>query len=418
MILLFSLLVWLQLAKRKTLNLPPSPPKLPLIGNIHQVGKLLHHSLRDLSKKYGSLLLLQLGYNSNNHDIVFSDRSRTTAANIFFYKCKDMACAPYGEYWRQVKKMSIVQLFSRQSVQSFQFIRDEEVELINKIRSDCLKEISRRVLSHKSEEEEDGRSKFGELGDMFPYLRWVDVLTGLIPSMKTISAELDAFLDQDFLSIIMQLQKNGTFEMDLTQENIKAYWTYMFVAGIDSSTTTKVWMMAELLKHPNAMKKVQEEVRNVVGNKLKVDAEDVKTLRLHPAGPLLLPRQTSASVKFGGYDIPSNTTVLINAWAIQRDPKWWENPEEFIPERFENSSIDFKGQDFQLNPFGFGRRRCPGIAFGVASIEFVMANLLYWFDWKLPAGETAENMDMAELYGLTVTKKTPLHVLPISHFSL
>ncbi|KAK5795066.1 hypothetical protein PVK06_036323 [Gossypium arboreum] len=125
--------------------------------------------------------------------------------------------------------------------------------------------------------------------------------------------------------------------------------------------------MAELLKHPNAMKKVQEKVKNVVRNKIKVDAED-------------------------------------------KDPKWWENPEEFIPERFENSSIDFKGQDFQLNPFGFEKRRCPGIAFGVASIEFVMANLLYWFDWKLPAGETTENMDIAELYGLTVIKKTPLHV--------
>ncbi|MBA0841511.1 hypothetical protein Goarm_003999 [Gossypium armourianum] len=154
LILLFSLFVWLQLAKRKTLNLPLSPPKLPLIGNIHQLGKLPHRSLRDLSKKYSSLLLLLLGYNPmllvssadmvreivKNHDIVFSDRSRTTAANIFFYKCKDMACAPYSEYWRQVKKMSIVQLFSHQRVQSFQFIRDEEVELlINKIRSACLK---------------------------------------------------------------------------------------------------------------------------------------------------------------------------------------------------------------------------------------------------------------------------------------
>ncbi|PPR92663.1 hypothetical protein GOBAR_AA28005 [Gossypium barbadense] len=380
LILLFSLLVWLQLEKRKTLNLPPSPPKLPLIGDIHQLGKLPHRSLRDLSKKYGSLLLLQLGYNPTflvssadmvreivkNHDI-------DHCCKIFFYKCKDMACAPYGDYWRQVKKMSFVQHFSNQSVQSFQFIRDEEVELlINKIRSVCLKGesiylidmlmsvssniVSRCVLSHKSEE--DGRSKLGELGkrllilfnslcvgDMFPYLRWVDVLTGLIPSMKAVSAELDAFLDQviqehkalesyvkkNFLSIIMQLQKNGTFEMDLAQENIKAY-----------------------------------------------------------------------CVKLEGYDIPSNTKVLINAWAIQRDPKWWENPEEFIPERFENSSIDFKGQDFQLNPFDFGKRRCPRIAFGVASIEFVMANLLYWFDWKLPAGETTENMDIAELYGLTV----------------
>ncbi|MBA0749894.1 hypothetical protein Gogos_003770 [Gossypium gossypioides] len=176
------------------------------------------------------------------------------------------------------------------------------------------------------------------------------------------------------------------------------------------------------------MKKVQEEVRNVVGNKLRVDAEDVskmkylkcvlkETLRLHPAGSLLLPRQTSSSVKLGGYDIPSDTTVLINAWAIQRDPKWWENPEDFIPERFEDSSIDFKGQDFQFIPFGFGRRRCPGIPFAVAAIECVMANLLYWFDWKLPAGEIAENLDMTELFGLTVTKKTPLHVLPLSHFS-
>nr|KJB73426.1 hypothetical protein B456_011G232900 [Gossypium raimondii] len=413
------------LTKRKTLNLPPSPPKLPLIGNIHQLGKLPHRSLRDLSKKYGSLLLLLLGYNPTllvssadkvreivkNHDIVFSDRSRTTAANIFFYKCKDMACAPYGEYWRQVKKMSIVQLFSHQSVQSF----------------------------HHKSEEEDGRSKFGELGKRLLILFNSLCVGDMFPYMKAISAELDAFLDQviqerkaiesheegtiknDFLSIIMHLQKNGTFEMDLAQENIKAYWLFntdMFVAGIDSSTTTKVWMMAELFKHPNAMKKIQEEVRNVVGNKLKVDAEDVSKIKYLKCVLKETFKTTSGCVKLGGYDIPSNTTVLIYAFAIQRDPKWWENPEEFIPEGFENSSIDFKGQDFQLNPFGFGRRRCPGIAFGVASIEFVMANLLYWFNWKLPAGETAENMDMAELYGLTVTKKTPLPVLPVSHFSL
>ncbi|MBA0881630.1 hypothetical protein Goshw_002858 [Gossypium schwendimanii] len=457
LILLFSLLIWLKLTKRKTLNLPPSPPMLPLIGNMHQLGKLPHRSLRDLSRKYGSLLLLQLGYNPTavvsspdivreiveNHDIVFANRPRTTAVDILFYGCKDMVFTPYGEYWRQVKKIGVVELFSHQRVHSFQFVRDEEVELlINKIRSACLKgdkfgELAKRLLILFTS---------SCIGDIFPYLRWVDVLTGYIPSMKAVSTELDAFLDQvieehkafesndqvsnkrDFVSIIMQLQKDGMYEMDLTQDNIKAILLDMFVGGTDTSTTTKEWMMAELLKHPNAMKKVQEEVRNVVGNKLRVDAEDVskmkylkcvlkETLRLHPAGSLLLPRQTSSSVKLGGYDIPSDTTVLINAWAIQRDPKLWENPEDFIPERFENSSIDFKGQDFQLIPFGFGRRRCPGIPFAVAAIEYVMANLLYWFDWKLPAGEIAENLDMTELFGLTVTKKTPLHVLPLSHFS-
>ncbi|PPD71302.1 hypothetical protein GOBAR_DD31819 [Gossypium barbadense] len=446
MILLFSLLIWLKLAKRKTLNLPPSPPRLPIIGNIHQLGKLPHRSLRDLSRKYGSLLLLQLGYNPTvvvssadivreivkNHDIVFSNRPRTTAVDILFYGCKDMAFAPYGEYWRQVKKISVVELFSHRRVHSFQFVRDEEVELlINKIRSASLKGqsinlsemltsvfsniVSRCVLSHKSEDE-DGCSKFGKLakrlmilftsfciGDMFPYLRWLDVVTGYIPSLKAVNEEFDAFFDQvlqehralesddqvsdrkDFVSIIMQLQKDGMYEMDLTQDNIKAILLDMFVGGTDTSTTTTEWMMAELLKHPNAMKKVQEEVKNVVGNKSKVDMEDIskmeylkcvikETLRLHP-----------------------------------RDPKWWEKPEEFIPERFENSSIDFKGQDFQLIPFGFGRKGCPGMPFGVASVEYVMANLLYWFDWKLPAGQNANNLDMTELYGLTVNKKIPLH---------
>ncbi|MBA0870971.1 hypothetical protein Goshw_019570 [Gossypium schwendimanii] len=457
MILLFSLLIWLKLAKRKTLNLPPSPPRLPIIGNIHQLGKLPHRSLRDLCRKYGSLLLLQLGYNPTvvvssadivkeivkNHDIVFSNRPRTTAVDILFYGCKDMAFAPYGEYWRQVKKISVVELFSHRRVHSFQFVRDEEVELlINKIRSASLKghnfgKLAKRLMILFT--------SFC-IGDMFPYLRWLDVVTGYIPSLKAVNEEFDAFFDQvlqehralesddqvsdrkDFVSIIMQLQKDGMYELDLTQDNIKAILLDMFVGGTDTSTTTTEWMMAELLKHPNAMKKVQEEVKNVVGNKSKVDMEDIskmeylkcvikETLRLHPVAPLLAPRRTSASVNLGDYHIPSDTTVLINAWAIQRDPKWWEKPEEFIPERFENSSIDFKGQDFQLIPFGFGRKGCPGMPFGVASVEYVMANLLYWFDWKLPAGQNANNLDMTELYGLTVNKKIPLHVFPISHAS-
>ncbi|XP_040964597.1 cytochrome P450 71A1 [Gossypium hirsutum] len=381
--------------------------------------------------------------------------------DMLLYNCGDMAFAPYGEFWRQVKKISSV--------------REEEVELlISKVRGACLKGesinlsemltsvssniASRCILSHKSEEE-DGCSKFGQLGkrllvlftgfcigDMFPYLRWMDVLTGHIPSMKALSTEFDAFLDhvieehralevdgqvsnkKDFVSIIMQLQKDGMYEMDLTRDNIKAILLDMFVARSDTTTATIEWMMAELLKHPNVMKRVQQEVRTVVGNKSKVVIEDInkmdylksvvkETLRLHPAAPLLGPRRTSASVKLGGYDIPSDTTIIINGWAIHRDPKWWENPEGFIPERFEDSSnTDFQGQDFHFIPFGFRRRACPGMQFGVVTTEYVVANLLYWFDWKLPAGEIPENLDMAELYGLTCHKKTPLRVIP--YFSL
>ncbi|XVF49790.1 hypothetical protein PTKIN_Ptkin04bG0043700 [Pterospermum kingtungense] len=491
-VLLVSLLIWLKLEKGKKLfNLPPSPPKLPIIGNIHQLGKLPHRSLRDLSTKYGSLLLLQLGHNPTlvvssaevareivkNHDIVFSNRPRTTAANILLYGCRDLLFAPYGEYWRQLKKISVLELFSNRRIHSFQFVRDEEVELVmNKIRSASLKGesinltemlmftsgniVSRCVISRKSEEEEDGSSNFGQLarrfsilftrfcvGDTFPYLRWLDVLTGLIPSLKALFGEFDKFFDQiieehralkgdvnvphkmDFVSIILQLQKNGMLEMDLTQDNIKAILLDMFVGGTETTATTIEWMMAELLKHPIIMKRVQEEVRNVVGAKSKIDVDDInkmeylkcvlkETLRLHPAAPFLVPRETSASFKLGGYDIPSNITVLINAWAIQRDPKWWEKPEEFIPERFENNPVDYKGQDFHFIPFGIGRRGCPGMQFGVSSIEYLVANLLYWFDWMLAGGENVEKLDMSELYGLSVTKKVPLHVLPVSHFSV
>ncbi|XVF49758.1 hypothetical protein PTKIN_Ptkin04bG0039600 [Pterospermum kingtungense] len=489
-IFVVSLLVWLKLARGKKLNLPPSPPKLPIIGNAHQLGKLPHHSLRDLSKKYGSLMFLQLGHNPTvvvssaemareiikNHDTVFADKATNTPSNILLYGCSGVALSSYGEYWRQVRKICVVELLSARRVHSFQFVREEEVEpVINKIRrasvkgelinlSEMMLAFSNNVVSrcaiNRKVEEEDGSSNLGPLlkrvlillmsfsiGDMFPYLRWLDVLSGLIPSLKATSKEVDTFFNhiidehraalkthdestdkKDFVSIILQLQKEGMLDKNLTEDNIKAIIQDMFLGGTDTSATIIEWIMAELLRHPYIMKKVQEEVRNVVGEKSKIDVDDIskmeylkcvikETLRLHPILPLL-PRKTSANVKLGGYDIPSNTTVYINAWAIHRDPNWWEQPEEFIPQRFENSPVDYKAQDFHFMPFGSGRRSCPGLQFGVASVEYMIANLLYWFDWKLPADESVESLDMTELYGLTVGRKFPLHVLPVSHFSV
>lgn len=202
----------------------------------------------------------------------------------------------------------------------------------------------------------------------------------------------------------------------------------MFLGGSDTTSTTVEWTMTELVRNPAIMKKAQEEVRRIVGKKTKIEDSDVdqmdymkcvikETLRMHPAAPLLAPRETTSSVKLGGYDIPDKTLVYINAWAIQRDPEFWEMPEEFLPERFENNKVNFNGQDFQFIPFGSGRRKCPGIAFGLASTEHMVANLLYWFDWKLPTNDDAslQEIDMTEKFGLTVNKKVPLRLQPIPY---
>ena len=200
----------------------------------------------------------------------------------------------------------------------------------------------------------------------------------------------------------------------------------MLAVGNDTTSTVADWLIAELARNPRVMKKAQEDVRRVVGVKANVEINDInqmnhlkcvikENLRLHPPAPLLAPRETTSSVQIRGYDIPAKTKVMVNAWAIQREPNLWDKPDEFIPERFENNPIDFNGQDFQFIPFGFGRRRCPGLAFGIVTIEYLIANLLYWFDWKMPndGGLLAEDMNMSEVCGITVHKKVPLHVVPI-----
>ncbi|KAK9926780.1 hypothetical protein M0R45_023993 [Rubus argutus] len=372
-LLLFSIFVLFSLSKSgEKLKVPPSPTRLPIIGNLHQLGKLPHRSLQALSQTYGPLMLLHLGQVPTlvvssadmtkeimkNHDVVFSGRPKSTAANILFYGSQDIAFSPYGEFWRQVRKICVVELLSLKRVQQFQYAREEEAaELVTRIRKACL-----------------------------------------VPCMNS----------------------------SLLETNLKAILQDMFIAGSDSTSSTMEWLMAELGRNPSVMEKVQEEIRRVVGKKARVDVNDItemnylkcvikETLRLHPAAPIV-PRETTDDVELGGYHIPAKTSVYLNAFAIQRDPKYWERPDEFLPDRFEGNSVDFKGEDFQFVPFGGGRRGCPGQAFGVASTEYVLANLLYWFDWKLPSGSAlAETLDISEVYGITVTKKAPVHLIPVPY---
>ena len=183
--------------------------------------------------------------------------------------------------------------------------------------------------------------------------------------------------------------------------------------------------MSELLKNPKIMEKAQNEVRGILQFQEKhvVDEASIKefkylkqvikeTLRLQTPLPLLLPRESMEQCEIHGYKIPTKTRVIVNAWAIGKDPKYWLEPERFIPERFEDTLVDFTGTHFELIPFGAGRRICPGIRLGLASIEVALATLLYHFNWKLPNGSKPQDLNMDENLGITARRKHELFVIP------
>ena len=185
--------------------------------------------------------------------------------------------------------------------------------------------------------------------------------------------------------------------------------------------------MLEMMKNPRVMEKAQAEVRRVFSKQRNVDETGLhelkflkcvikETLRLHPPGPLLVPRESRESCDINGYFIPAKTKVIINGWAIGRDPRYWSEAERFYPERFIDSSVDFRGTNFELIPFGAGRRICPGISFAIADIELPLAQLLFHFDWKLPHGINHENLNMTESFGMTVRRKGDVYLVPVPFY--
>ena len=200
----------------------------------------------------------------------------------------------------------------------------------------------------------------------------------------------------------------------------------MFAAGTDTSFTTLEWAMSELIRNPKVMKTLQNEVREVAGSKEEINEQDLdkmpylkavlkENLRMHPPVPVLSPRELVKDTKVLGYDVAYGTRVMINVGAISKDPSLWENAEEFRPERFLETSKDFRGLHFEFIPFGAGRRGCPGTTFAVAVIELALAKLVHKFDFTLPNGAKMEELDMSESNAIIVHKKSPLIVVATPH---
>nr|XP_017221708.1 PREDICTED: geraniol 8-hydroxylase-like [Daucus carota subsp. sativus] len=214
-------------------------------------------------------------------------------------------------------------------------------------------------------------------------------------------------------------------ESDFTLKHIQVLLVELFLAGSETSTNTTEWAMTELILHPDKMTKLRNEIAESVSQKGRIEESELlrlpylqavvkETMRLHLAVPFLLPHKTETNVKLKGYEIPKNTQVLVNAWAIARDLDSWENPTSFMPERFLDSEVDFRGQHFSYLPFGSGRRMCPGIPLAHRVVSLMIASLVYHFEWKLPHDMNPKEHDMTERFGLTLARAVPLVAVPIS----
>ena len=197
----------------------------------------------------------------------------------------------------------------------------------------------------------------------------------------------------------------------------------LFGAGSETSNSAVEWIMAELIKNPRCMKIVQEELaREIIGCDVVKESDLPKltylqaclkeVLRLHPVGPLLLPHRAIESCTVMNYTIPKGSQILVNVWAIGRDPRLWEDPSVFKPERFLNSSLDFKGNDFEFFPFGSGRRMCPGMPLAAKQIPMIVASFIHSFDWSLPQGKDLKDIDMTEKYGIAMRMEQSLILVP------
>ncbi|XP_022737474.1 cytochrome P450 CYP736A12-like [Durio zibethinus] len=469
-------------------KLPPGPRALPIIGNLHILGKLPHQNLHHLAKRYGPIMSLRLGYVPTivvsspqaaelflkTHDIVFASRPKVEASEYLAYGAKGLGLTEYGSYWRTVRKWCTLHLLSASKVEYFSPIRKAElrslVESIKKAAAagetvdlsrkvgELVEEIMCKIIFGRSKDDRFNLKPIIEetmhltgafnISDYVPFLAPFD-LQGLARRFKRMSKVLDTLLEKiideheqetnpeerkprrDFVDVMVSLLNKPMNPHDegqayiIDRRNIKAIILDMISASFDTSAVAIEWTFSELLRHPRVMVGLQQELETVVGRNRMVEESDLpkliyldmvvkESLRLHTVAPFLVPHESMEDIVINGYFIPKKSRILVNTWSMARDQNVWsDNAEEFLPERFIDSNIDLRGHDFQLIPFGSGRRGCPGMQLGLVTVRLVLAQLVHCFDWELPDGMLPNELDMSEKFGLSLPRANHLFVKPI-----
>nr|WNH14548.1 G10H [Betula platyphylla] len=404
------------------------------------------------------------------HDQLLSNRTIPDALRAHKQDMFGLPWIPVSTHWRNLRKICNGQLFASKTLDSNQDIRRKKIqELLAETHRSSLtgeavdvgraafktalnllsstifsvdladpnsdttrefKEIVRNIMS------EVGRPN---LADFFPMLKQIDpqgirrrvtIHFGKIIDLfdRMISQRLKQkklsgpMANSDMLDTLLNISEENSEEMD--KSKIQHLFVDLFVAGTDTTSATLEWAMAELLHNPEILSKVKTELEQVIGKGNPVEESDIarlpylqavvkETFRLHPVVPFLVPRKAEADVEINGYIIPKDAQVLVNAWAIGRDPNLWENANSFMPERFLGSEIDFKGRNFELIPFGSGRRICPGLPLAIRMLHLMLGSLVHTFDWKLEDGVKREDMSMEDKFGLSLHFAHPLRAVPI-----
>ncbi|KAI3757592.1 hypothetical protein L6452_05133 [Arctium lappa] len=466
--LLFIVIIYFKSEK----DLPPGPRPWPIIGNLHQVGKNPHVSTAILAKRHGSLISLRLGTQLlvvasspeaatgilKTQDRFLSSRFIPNAFQSYFSPFTLIWSAECDKNWKSLRTLCRTHMFSTKALESQSRLREkklaemldflcskkDEVVNIEEVVFTTMFNTLSNIFFGKDfldlKDEKGSASGLKEklfkalanaitpnVSDFFPIVERLD-LQGLrkenLKNIKEICSSWEGIINDRRLMVAVKAEEQCFLDLLLengfSNDQINILALELFTASTDTTTSTIEWAMAELMKNKKVMFKLQEEIRNEIHSDPIVESELSKlsylnacikeTLRLHPPAPLLLPHRAIQTCEVMNYTIPRGAQVLVNIWAIGRDPKYWEDPLLFKPERFLNSKLDFKGIDFEFLPFGAGRRMCPGLSFGINSVQSVLAYLILRFDWILPYDEDPLKIDMNEKYGVTLQKEKPLQL--------
>ncbi|KAL1541844.1 unspecific monooxygenase [Salvia divinorum] len=401
-------LVYSMRRERSDGKAPPGPPRLPIIGNMLQLGRNPHKSLARLSKTYGPLMSLKLGNQlaavvspcvregraMNVGEATFTTMTNLMFATLFSFELVEYASAdtasPRSEFREHVNAIT-------------RYIGVPNVADFFPILAPLDPQGIRRKLTY-------------HLGSL------LELVQGLIDERLQARTASSYRKKADFLETLLDISQGN--EYDLSVREIKHMLVDLIIAGSDTSAATSEWAMVELLLHPDKMAKLKAELMSVLGGKKILEESDIyrlpyleatikELLRHHPVAPLLSPHVAEQETEVGGYIIPKDTKIFVNFWAISRDPNIWKNPESFEPERFLDSEIDFRGQHYELIPFSSGRRNCPGMPLASRMLPCMIATMCHNFDWELEKGAESKQLQREDVFGLALQKKIPLRAIPI-----